>query len=80
MELHVHLEGTLELLERRPWERVLGIDLAGTERENDPARFQATLSRELGTLDRCMGFSRADVLSLIRNSFRSGFAPGQLFS
>lgn len=30
---------TLELLERRPWDRVLGIDLAGTEKENDAAPF-----------------------------------------
>jgi adenosine deaminase len=36
---------TLELLERRPWERVLGIDLAGTERENDPAPFAPVFER-----------------------------------
>ena len=36
---------TLELLERRPWDRVLGIDLAGTEQEGDPAPFAPVFER-----------------------------------
>jgi len=36
---------TLDLLERRPWDRVVGIDLAGTEREGDPAPFAPVFER-----------------------------------
>jgi adenosine deaminase len=40
---------TLELLERHPWERVVGIDLAGTEREDDPGPFAPVFERARAT-------------------------------